>query len=334
VTNDGDFIVGGFPLAQISRNRLEGYAGFGEATYAVTDGLRLTAGGRWSHDHREGDGETAFGQPYSADEDYDHFDWKVALEADLGATAMAYATVQTGYQPGTYNLFPATPEQSNLVDPAELTAYTLGIKSRFLDDRLQVNNEVFYYDYRDLLVQSFNLNTALLTTFNAAKSQIYGDQLDVTYVITDRDLLNLSVGYLHAEYEDFDVPPGVNIGIPRRSFDGFPLQYAPDWTITAGYQHDFTLGPGYLRARIETHYEDFFWGTFMQARGTQQESYWKSDASLTYYMGDGSWTLGLWIRNIENVPVIAATTTGQFGPYGVSFVEPPRTYGVRFTFGL
>ena len=206
VTNDGDFIVGGFPLAQISRNRLEGYAAFGEATYSFTDALRFTAGARFSWDQREGEGQTAFGEPFSADEDYDNVDWKLGVEVDLGAEAMAYATIQTGYQPGTYNSFPATPEQSNLVQSATMTAYTTGIKSRFLDDRLQVNDEVFYYDYEDLLVQSFNLNTALLTTFNAAQTTIWGNQLDVLFLPTASDRLNLSVGYLNAEYDDFIVP--------------------------------------------------------------------------------------------------------------------------------
>ncbi len=334
VSNDGDFIVGGFPLAQISRNRREGIAGFGQATYGLTDTLRLTFGGRYSQDDIEGKGQTAFGEPYQAAEDYDNFDWKLGLEADLGSQAMAYATVQTGYQPGTYNLFPSTPEQDNLVDPADLTAYTVGIKTRFLDDRLQVNDEFFYYDYRDLLVQSFNLNTGLLTTFNAQKVRIYGNQLDVLFQATGQDLFNLSVGWLHAEYEDFVVPPDVNIGMDNRDFGGYTLQYAPEWTVTAGYQHDFEFASGYLRARAETRYESSFWGTFTHSRGTEQDGYTKSDASLTWYSDDADWSLGIWIRNIENEAVLAATTTGQYGPYGDAFLEPPRTYGVRFTFGL
>jgi len=32
--------------------------------------------------------------------------------------------------------------------------------------------------------------------------------------------------------------------------------------------------------------------------------------------------------------VLAATTTGQFGPYGNAFLEAPRTYGLRFTLSL
>ncbi|MBK6453194.1 MAG: TonB-dependent receptor [Proteobacteria bacterium] len=334
VTNSGDFIVGGFPLSQISRNRLEGYAAFGEATYSLTETVRVTAGGRFSWDQREGEGQTAFGEPFSADEEYDNVDWKLGVELDLGADAMAYATIQTGYQPGTYNAFPATDELSNLVQSATMTAYTAGIKSRFLDGRLQVNDEVFYYDYENLLVQSFNLNTALLTTFNADQTTIWGNQLDVLFAPTDRDRLNLSVGYLNAEYDDFVVPDDVNIGIPNRDFGGYPLQNAPEWTVSAGYQHEFPIGPGRLLARLETRYEDSFWGTFAQFRGTEQQDYFKTDAAVTYYAPDDRWSLGLWVKNIENEAVLAAATTGQFGPYADVFIEPPRTYGARFTFKL
>lgn len=329
-TGDGLFTSGGFPLADVNRNRLAGLAAFGEATLSVSDGLRLTAGGRYSDDDREGAGQTAFGVPYTSDQNFDNLDWKLGAEYDLNATSMMYATVQTGYQPGTYNLFPSTPTQSNEVDSAHLTAYTVGLKSRTLGGRLQINNEAFFYDYQDLLVQSFNLNTALLTTFNAEKVEIYGYQLDVLAQATEVDRLNLSVGYLHAEYVDFMVPAGVNIGEPRRDFSGYQLQYAPDWTVSAGYQHDFIFASGHLRARAETRYEGAFWGTFNHARGTQQLHYFKSDASLTYVDND-QWTLGAWIKNIENEPVLAATTTGQFGPYGDAFIEPPRTYGVRLT---
>jgi iron complex outermembrane receptor protein len=339
VSNDGDFFTytntpAPFPLAQIDDNRLEGYAAFAQATWDLSPTTRLVAGGRFSADQREGRGETADGTPYDADEDYDHFDWKVGVEMDFGANAMGYANVQTGYQPGTYNMFPTTPEASNLVRSATMTAYTVGFKSRFFDDRLQVNDEVFYYDYENLLVQSFNFNTFLLTTFNAEESRIFGNQLDVLYQATGRDRVNLTVGYLDAQYDEFLVPDEVDIGLPRRDFGGYPLQYAPEWTLTAGYQHDFSLGAATLRARVETRYEDEFWGTFAQNRGTQQEEYLKTDASLTYYAPGERWSAGIWVRNLENVAVLAATTTGQFGPYGDAFLEPPRTFGARFTFRL
>ena len=334
VTNDGLFVAGGFPLADIDHNRLEGYAGFGQATYSVSERTRLSFGGRYSSDEREGQGTTAFGQAYTASPEYDRFDWKLGIEWDAADGAMLYATIQTGYQPGTYNLYPATETLDNVLDEATLTAYTAGIKSRWLDGRLQLNDEVFYYDYRDLLVQSFNFNTAILTQFNAQQTEIYGNQLDLLFQATEADRLGLSVGYLHARYEEFMVPPEINIGSENRDFSGYQLQYAPDWTASASWQHDFRLGGGMLRARVETRYESSFWGTFAHDRGTQQQDYFKSGAALTWYPADGRWSLGAWIRNVENVAVLAATTTGQEGPYADAFIEAPRTYGLRFTLDL
>jgi iron complex outermembrane receptor protein len=331
MTNSGDFLAGGFPLTSISRNRLEGTAAFGQATRDLTERLRLTLGARASLDRREGRGQTPFGQPFDADLHYRHVDWKAGVEADVGPASLAYATVQTGWQPGTYNPFPSTAERSNEVRPAKLTAYTVGSKNRFLDGRLQINDEAFWYDYRDLFVQSFNLNTALLTTFNAHRVAIWGNQLDVLWKPVAAGRLNLSVGWLHARNREFVVPDDVNIGIPKRDFAGFALQNAPDWTVTAGYQHDFPAAGGTLRARAETRYEGAFWGTFLHARGTRQDAYFKSDASLTWIAPGERLSAGVWVRNLENVAVLAAATTGQFGPYADTFVEPPRTYGARLS---
>ena len=183
-------------------------------------------------------------------------------------------------------------------------------------------------------MQSFNFNTAILTQFNAQQTEIYGNQLDLLFQATDADRIGLSVGYLHARYEEFTVPPEINIGTTNRDFAGYQLQYAPDWTLTASWQHDFRLGSGMLRARLETRYEDSFWGTFAHDRGTQQQDYFKSNAALTWYPAAGRWSLGAWIRNIEDVAVLAATTTGQEGPYADAFIEAPRTYGLRFTLDL
>ncbi len=339
VRNSGDFFTytntpQPFPLAQISANRLTGFAAFGETRYALTESLRLVAGLRASWDQREGEGAMADGTPYSADREDDHVDWKLGVEFDLGEAALAYATIQTGYQPGTYNVFASSPGNSNLVDAATMTACTVGFKSRFLDDRLQVNDEAFYYDYSDLLVQSFNLNTFLLTTFSADRATIYGNQLDVLFEPVARGRLNLTASYLKAEYDDFVVPASVNIGIPQRDFGGYQMQYAPEWTVSAGYEQGFAFGAGEFRARLETRYEDEFWGTFAHNRGTRQEAYFKTDASVTYYSADERWSAGLWVKNIEDEAVLAATTTGQFGPYGDAFIEPPRTWGARFTFRL
>ena len=113
-----------------------------------------------------------------------------------------------------------------------------------------------------------------------------------------------------------------------------PPAWADHIHTLAGQGQHVPVGPGRLLARLETRYEDSFWGTFAQFRGTEQQDYFKTDAAVTYYAPDDRWSAGLWVKNIEDEAVLAAATTGQYGPYADVFIEPPRTFGARFTFKL
>jgi iron complex outermembrane receptor protein len=122
------------------------------------------------------------------------------------------------------------------------------------------------------------------------------------------------------------------------NYDGYQLQYAPDWTVNATYFHDFPLPQGRLRARASSRYEDAFYADFSHTAGGRQQPYVKSDASLTYFPSQGGWSVGAWVKNIENVAVIAATAGGSNIPFlasgATAFLEPPRTYGLRITYGF
>jgi len=329
----GSFSPGtGIPVSIVDFNRIEGEALFGQATIDLIQNLRLTAGGRYSLDDRSGDGRFSQGStlaPYTYRRDFSHVDYKGGIEYDAAPQLMLYAATQTGYQPGTFNAYASTPTVSNAVNQATLTAYTMGAKSRLLGDRLQINNEIFYYDYRGLFASAYNTVLNSNQTFNAQKTEIYGNQLDVLYRPTPSDQLSLSIGYLHARNIRFELPDGA------ASYDGFQLQYAPDWTVSAGYFHDFPCTDGFLRAKLASRYEDSFYADFSHTPGGRQQPYIKSDASLTYYSSFGGWSAGVWIKNIENVAVIAATAGGSSIPAlstgATAFLEPPRTFGMRVT---
>lgn len=326
VVNSGDIIIFTSVVSNVERNRLQGIGGFAQGTYSLTDSLRMTLGGRYSSDDRTGRGKAmdpagALTLPYDFNGSFSRFDWRLGVEYDVGPRSMVYASVQTGYQPGTYNQFPSSVTYNNRVKSSTLTAYTVGIKNRFLNNRLQINNEVYYYDYKNLLLQSFNADVAFNEVFNAPKVEIYGDQLDILFRPSETDQLNLTVGYLHARSK--------SLPLDLQPFEGLMLQYSPTWTVSAGYQHDFRLNAGYIRARVDTRYESHFWGDFRHTFGTRQQSYMKTDASLTYFSDDGGWSFGGWIKNIENEAVIAAAAGGGLPGPALVGLEAPRTYGVR-----
>ena len=339
--SNGTFTFGSFApgsgvlVSNVAANRLEGEALFGQVTVDLAPGLRGILGGRYSWDDRIGGGDyldgTSLGS-YAYDRSFSQADYKVGFDYDLAPEIMLYASTQTAYQPGTFNAFAGTPAISNAVNQATLTAYTAGVKSRHFDDRLQINNEMFYYDYRGLFAAAYNTVLNSNQTFNAQKTEIYGDQFDVIFKLTQSDQFSMSAGYLHARDVRFTLPQSAV------DYDGYQLQYAPDWTVNAGYFHDFLLPRGFLRAQLGSRYEDAFYADFSHTPGGRQQPYIKSDAALTYFSARGGWSVGAWVKNIENVAVIAATAGGSNIPAlstgATAFLEPPRTYGMRLTYGF
>jgi len=330
VRNSGQFTLFanlpfGFLQDDVAANRLKGYAAFGQGTYSFTDTLRVTLGARASSTNRTANGNSPLavgGLPYTFDKTYGHIDWKVGVEKDLLPKVMLYGAVQTGYQPGTFNELPNTPTFSNEVKASRLLAYTAGIKSRWWDDRVQINDEIFYYDYRNLLIQSYDISAPFNAIFNAKKVAIKGNQLDILARVFTADEVNLNLGYSHARNVDFITPNGQN-------FNGFQLAYAPDLTATAGYTHNIPLGSATLRAHIDWRFESAWYGDYVHNRGTRQNPSNKGDGSLTY--DASTWSVGVWVKNIQNKVVIAATAAAGIPGPATSYLDEPRTYGLRFS---
>ncbi len=327
-------------------HQLKGTALFGEVTYAVSDRTRLVAGGRVSHDKRTGSGFspdivvgpavdedpialfTGTAPPsYSNSKSWDHVDWKLGFEFDAAAESMVYATVQTGFQPGTFDYFPDT-----ATEDSELLAFTAGAKNRFLDGQLILNNELFYYSFDNLLTQAFDAATGTNRLTNADVI-IYGDQLDLLFAPTSLPdtQFSFSLGYLHARYDDFLVD---SLDV----FNDGQMQNAPDWTATLGIVHDWYFDNGArIQANLSSRYESGFWGDFSHSSGIYQDSYTKTDFALTWYCKKGILSASLWVKNLENTDVQSAAATGNPltdpGP-GAPFLEAPRTYGLRVTLDL
>ena len=314
-----------FYQTNVDADRLQGYSAFGQLTYNITDTFRITGGGRGSSTDRTASGFEVValgGLPYEFDKTYNHFDWKAGVEKDLTPKVMVYGVVQTGYQTGTFNALPNTPTYSNEVKPEELKSYTAGIKSRWLDDRLQINNEIYYYAFHNLIIQSYDISAPYNLIFNGDKVVIKGDQLDVLTKIFTDDQANLNIAYSHARNVDVVDTGGV-------SYDGLAPAYAPDWVIEGGYTHNIPLAAGTLRAHINWRFESKWWADYVHNKGTEQVASNKGDASLTY--DATTWTVGAWIKNMTNRAVIAATAAAGVPGPATAYLEDPRTFGLRFS---
>lgn len=318
----------GFIASGVLHHRVKGIALFGQGTYSVTDDWRITVGGRGSLDKRSANGVSPdIGNPlYTFEKSFKHFDYKIGTEYDLTPTAMVYLTYQTAYQPGTFNEVPSTPTQSNLINSPKLSSFTGGFKTRFLDNRLQINTELFYYSYNDLLLQAYDASKPYNAIFNA-KAETYGAQVDTVFQPTPDDRFTGSVAYLHARTKKYRVP-----GLEQ--FEDLSLPYAATWTVNLAYSHDFHLGSGYIRPMVDARYESAFFADFVHTPGTRQKPFWRENAAITYFDNDNRWSAGFWIKNISNKAVIAATAAAGIPGPATAYLEEPRTYGARLTFNF
>jgi iron complex outermembrane recepter protein len=321
------------------------YAAFGQYSYSVRPSLRLTGGMRYSWNEKQGGGGTDVSAilptvtiPVVSERVsgfshmWRHFDWKAGMEMDVAKGSMLYANVATGFLNGGFGLPPFAPGESKVIQPETLLGYTIGSKNRFLDNRLQLNNEAFYYDYHDYQVSSIYIATGSTAYLNARTARIYGDQLDSIFAITADDELTLSVAYLNAKAKDFNLVPLGGSG----NFSGYQLPNAPYVTASAALNHTWRLPAGNtLQGAVHTSYSSGDWVTYDHHAGTHQDKYTRTDLMLTYYPANhDNWSLGLFVRNVENTASFQYAITGSIpGPSSV-FLDPPRTYGARISYNF
>lgn len=195
---------------------------FGEITYPVTDRLRLIGGLRKSFDNRSVDfynnGTVTPFYTYTMN----HGDYRAGAEYDLAPGSMAYVTVSTGYRPGGLSGYNPITSSANAFGPESNTAYELGVKNRFLDNRLQVNADLFAYKqngYQNLdkytgfyitvpgvgSVECTNQTNGIYAgcvapTWNL-KAHVYGFETQVRYALTSKDSLSFNGTWLDARFD-------------------------------------------------------------------------------------------------------------------------------------
>ena len=306
---------------------------FGQLTYSIINGLRLTGGLRYTDENKSAVGQQS-GNAINLNDVLHRLTWKAGVDYDLAPASLLYGSVSTGFKSGGVSEVPAfVPGANQIYAPETITAYQIGSKNRFLDNRFQVNVELFYYDYKGFqTLQGLFYQNLFLETANSQKATMYGGELEMQFALSAHDRLTLTPTALHAVFDKFEVG-GIN-------YDGHHIQAAPPYTLGGTYQHEFVLpSSSKLIFKIGT---DLVGGHYMDngnAPGSFQPTYTRSTGNLTYEDGDGHWSVSAFVRNLENNAAMSFYVGTQFAgtPAQVDDtvgVTPPRTYGVSVRWHL
>ncbi|WP_428152173.1 TonB-dependent receptor [Brevundimonas sp.] len=345
----------------------ESRAIFGQGTFALSDTFRLVAGGRYTTEEktqntllRQSTGPVGSG-PFvtiTGALDFDSFTYKAGFEWDAAPDSLIYANIATGFKSGGF----FTSVRDNTYEPEELTAYTIGAKNRFLDNRLQLNLEAFYWDYRDqqisyngpILANNSNLYTQANVTTNVGDATIKGAELEARFQVVPGGVFSANIQYLDATYDSFvydgfsatGAPPRVTcpftvnttlpVAAPARVYtvdcSGRPAINAPKWSMNLGYEQTIDLSNGFaLIAGARTRIESSRFLSIEYLPEEEQEGYMTSDAYLTLESPDERWSATAFVNNIEDETIYSTSFPRPILGVVYNGLRPPRTYGLRLT---
>lgn len=209
-------------------------AGFGQATYSVSDTFRLTGGVRYTSDKRSfsnfrndaisptltgnclpptylpGDACNLIGATnYDSSKKFNRLTWKAGIEYDISDQSFLYADASTGFKAGGFNQAVDNVDTSKAwaFAPEQLTAFSVGVKNRFFNNAVQLNIEGFYWKYNDLQLSSLAIDgtgNISVVTQNAGAARMYGLNLDATLKLWKGGTLHGAVEYLDSKYTEFN----------------------------------------------------------------------------------------------------------------------------------
>lgn len=335
-----------------SEMKTNSWAGFGQATIPLPADTRLTLGVRYTNDERDFRlSQSAPAAPPAnvtqvANKTFPKTTFRVGLDHRFTPDALGYVQVSTGFKSGLFNTqtlqsIPGQPASAALVvEPEKITAYEIGLKSDWLDQRLRVNTALFYYDYKDQQVNAFI--GATRTLLNAASSKIYGLDYEFVAALTESLTLSWTGSYLHARYDSFPtaplfvpVPaPGIgNTATPSDASDNDVVN-SPELTSTVAINYGIPVGAHQLDLGANVYYNSGFYFDFANTR--EQDSYTWVNASAKWTVGAARrYSVTLYGDNLLGEEVYSSVNQVGAGPGGLFggdslTIRPPRTYGIRF----
>ncbi len=339
----GAAVVGNAVNPRVFSQDSELWSVFGQATWNVTDAFRLTAGGRWSDEDKEGSRTTTlttgFGGPpitslaalglfssllgivphsVSGERSESSFSPLINVQYDLTDDAMVYLSWSRGFKSGGFDarsnkppVAGGTPLTSGTFEfeDEKATTYELGIKTG-LGSAAELNANIFFTDYEDLQTSAFD--GAIGFNVGNGSAEIKGVEVEARWQATRGLLLTGSIAYLDFEWTSYfgqcyfglTVPTtGPNAG--NCDYRGFTNQLAPELTGVLGAEYSMPLGQSLdLKLAADLTYSDEYLTSLTLDPESIQDAYTKLNARIALGGVENQWEVALVGRNLTDETVV------------------------------
>lgn len=318
------------------------WSGFAQATFAVTEALRVTAGVRYNHETKSGKrnmqifaGPTnpypianiraVFGAGLKVAEhningriSENSTTPMVNVQYDISDRLMAYASYAKGVKAGGFDIRSNSPPThpsfpgAFIFRPEKADSYEGGFKYKSRNLSFAVN----YYNttYKDLQTSTFDGGIGFNVN-NASSAKVQGVEAEGRVALGNYVRFSGSVGYLDFKYSDWkngQCPFGLasNVSGGYCDYTGQRAQFAPKWTGNVAADYVYPLADNLqIALNVNADFSSSYRAGNILDPYTDQAAYTKLGARLALGTIDDGWEIALVGRNLTNKRIV--TTTGQ-----------------------
>jgi len=317
------------------------YAGFGEATWKITDAFQAVAGLRYFTESLEGvqiqthpfggfPGSPTLVPLPDPNETFDKVTWRANLSYKFSEGLLAYATVSTGFRSGGLNAIsePFEPIPS-AYSPDSLTNYEVGFKGRLAGGLFDYQADVYYIRWSNMQVQQTTADGAFVYQGNAGDATVKG----VEFEFTARPIEHLSASFA-GSYTDAVLTEGATDAQyalnPTLGRTGDAIPNVPKFQFSVNVKYQAPLSNG--------------WDGMVAADVTYRDgvdSYFSSNAfnlpldsytlvGLRMGLIHGPWSVTAFARNLTDERAQVSAINSTQDPDALLTVRP-RTIGLSLT---
>ena len=322
----------------------ESYSPFAQATYPITDDLRVTLGGRWNYDHYHLDGlnfsefEVAnVTHSYSGNQPTG----RAEIDYDLTPDNMVYASLSRGYKPGGVNGISGAVVVADKFKAETNTAYEVGLKNMLFDKALRLNVAAFYYNYKNMQYIETDPVPFDGGVANIPSTHIWGVEAEASYVgLQDRLHINANLaveqGSVQGTYKTIDstVQQTIESTNAACAFGGAyynPQCWAaviasakniggntpakmPDVSGSINVSYDVPIPSGMLTPRLEFVYRGSLESRiFAEPTLDHIGAYGLLNLNLQYVPNNSNFTVSLTATNLTNEAGVNSRYTDPYG---------------------
>lgn len=321
-----DFEFFEVPLVNVTENSTESRAAFVNATFHVTDALRLTGGLRYTDETKEVDLiETPSMPPNSASANFSDVSPKIALEYQVTPDVMGYVSWSRGFRSGGFNGRPVSSADLEPYDEEINDSYEAGLKSDWLDGALRLNLAAFLSQYKGIQLTTVIAATdvgVVAVMDNAGDADIKGLEAEFEYAASQRLKIYASLG-LQDVQDVIEARPGFVLD-PSRVGDSLPQASEVNSVLGFSYQlpwrrYESSVGADWVYRSAYFHQID-------NNELTEEDGYHLLNARFNLKLPD-NWSVTVYGKNLTNE--VYRTFGAAFAPLNLATVwyGPTREIG-------